>query len=142
MRNASTMSDNVKTWITAEAEPLFYSTAPSQQIVLGHVEYPNIISAVLDCVANMALLTLGRTVRFLCHARLRWSTLPEQAKQHQLECSEFLDKPEIMEQRRQRAMTAFEFVKRNSSLAAQPLEFGLRSVDSSGFGGSIDLLDN
>lgn len=136
------MSDNVKTWITAEAEPLFSSTAPSQQSVPGHMVYPNIISAVLDCVANMALLTLGKILRFLCHARLRWSTLPEQAKQHQLECSEFLDNPETIEQRRQRAMTAFDFVKGNSYLAAQPLEFGLRSVDSSGFGGSIDLSDN
>ena len=106
------------------------------------MEYPNIIAAVLDCVANMALLTLGKILRFLCHARLRWSTLPEQAKQHQLECSEFFDNPETIEQRRQRTMTAFDFVKGNSYLAAQPLEFGLRSVDSSGFGGSIDLLDN
>ena len=135
------MSANIKKWITAEAEPLFLSNASLQQIIQGHMEYPNMMSGVLDCVANMALVTLGKILRFLLHARLQWSTLPEQAMQYQLENSELLEYPETVEQRRQRAMTAFDFVKGKSYLAAKPLEFGLREAESSGFGGSIDLLD-
>ena len=105
------------------------------------MEYPGILSSVLDCVANIAILTLGKILRFLCNTRSQWSSLPEQTNQYQLECSEFIEDVETIEQRRQRAMTAFEFVQRKSCLRAKPLEFGLRSAHASGFGGSIDLLD-
>ena len=135
------MSDNVKKWIMAEAEPLFLHNPSTQPIIRRHMEYPDIISGVLDCVANMTLLTLGKILRFLCNARLQWSILPEQTKQYQLECSELLDDAETIEQRRQRVTKAFDFVQRKSYLAAKPLEFGLRSAHYSGFGGSIDLLD-
>ena len=142
IHTASTMSRDVKSWITAEAEPLFLSHASSQRTNQGYLQYPEIISAVLDCVANSTLLTLGKILSFLCHSRLRWSTLPEQAEQYELECSELLDAAETMEQRRQRVITAFDFVQKKSYLAARPLEFGLRSVNSSGVIDSIDLLDN
>ena len=141
IHTASTMSDNVKNWIAAEAEPLFLSNVSTQPIIRRHVEYPDVISGVLDCVANMTLLTLGQVLRFLCNARRQWSILPEQTKQYQLEGSELLDDAETIEQRRQRVTTAFDFVQRKSHLFAKPLEFGLRSPQSSGFGGSIDLLD-
>ena len=138
MHKASTMSDDVKKWMTGEAEPLLLSNASSQQVIQGHIEYPDIISGVLDCVANMALLTLAKILRSLYHARLRWSTLPEQIK---LESNALLDNPETIEQRRQRAITAFDFVRGNSYLAAKPLEFGLRQVDSSGFNFSVNAPD-
>ena len=141
IHTASAMSDNVKKWITAEAEPLFFPNTSAQPIIRRHMEYPDILSSVLDCVANIALLTLGKVLRFLCDTRPQWSTLPEQTKQYQLECSEFFEDVETLEQRRQRATTAFEFVQRKSYLHAKPLEFALRSAHASGFGGSIDLLD-
>ena len=97
------------------------------------------ISGVLDCVANMTLVTLGKILRFLCNARPQWSTLPDQTKRYQLECSELLDDAETIEERRRRAITAFDFVQRKCYLSAKLLEFGLRSAQSSGFGGSIDL---
>ena len=105
------------------------------------MEYPDIISGVLDCVANVTLISLGKILRFLCNARPQWSILSEQTKQYQLECSELLDDAEAIEQRRQRVTTAFAFVQRKSYLSAKPLEFGLRSAHSSGFSGSMDLLD-
>lgn len=141
IHTASTMSDKVKKWIIAEAEPLFLPNASTQPILRRHMEYPDIISGVLDCVANMTLLTLGKILRFLCNARPQWSVLPEQIKQYQLECSELLDDAETIDQRRQRVTTAFDFVQRKSYLSAKPLEFGLRSAHSSGFSSSSDLLD-
>ena len=137
MHKASTMSDDVKRWMTGEAEPLFLSNALLQQNIHGHIEYPDIISGVLDCVANMALLTLRKVLRSLCHARQRWSTLPEQTGQPPLVSSELLDDAGTIEQRRRRAIIAFDFVRENSYLAAKPLEFGLRQVDSSGFSFSV-----
>ena len=135
------MSDDVKRWIVAEAEPLFFPNISSQQVIQVHIVYPDIISGVLDCVANMALLTIGRILRSLCHARLRWSTQPEQTEQSRRESSQLMDSPETIEQRRQRAMTAFDFVRGKSCLAAKPLEFGLRQVHSSGFSDPVDILD-
>ena len=141
IHTAFTISNNVKRWITAEAEPLFLPNASTQPIIRRHMEYPDIISGVLDCVANMTLLTLGKILRFLCNARAHWSILPEQTKQYQLECSELLDDAETIEQRSQRVTAAFDFVQRKSYLSAILLEFGLRSAHSSGFSGSIDLLN-
>ncbi len=135
------MSDDVKTWITVEAEPLFTSNASSQPFKQGHIEYPDIISGVLDCVANTALLTIDNILRFLYHAKLRSSSLPGRSRQDRLETSQLLDSQETIEKRRQRAMTAFKFVRGQSELAAKPLDFGLRQIDSSGFGSSIKALD-
>ena len=138
LRKASKISNDVKTWITAEAEPLFLSSASSLQ---GPIQYPDIMSGILDCVANTALLTMNNIVRLLCHARLQLSGLPGQSRQHRLEISQLLDNQETIEQRRERAMTAFEFVWGESEIAAKPLDFGLRQVQSNGFTGSIDALD-
>lgn len=136
LHQASKMSDVVKKWITAEAEPLFLSNASSQRVFQGYIEYPDVVSGVLDCVANTDLLTIGNILRFLCHARLRPS------EQRRLETSPLLDSQETIEQQRQRARTAFEFVQGESELAAKPLDFGLRQSHSSGFSGSIDVLDD
>lgn len=139
---ASKMSDDVKKWITTEAEPLFLSNSSPQQVIQGHVEYPDLMSAILDCVAHTALLTIRNILRFLCHARLRSMSLPGQKRQHQLEASQLLEDSKTIEQWRQRAMTAFEFVQSKSEFAAKPLAFGLQQINSSGFGDSIDVLDD
>ena len=135
------MSNDVKKWIKVEAEPLFTSNASSQRAVQGHIEYPDIISGVLDCVANTALLIIDNILRFLCHAKLRSSCLSGRSRQDWLETSQYLDSQETIEKRRRRAMTAFKFVQGQSELAAKPLDFGLRQIDSSGFGSSIEALD-
>lgn len=141
MHKVSKMSVDIKKWITAEAEPLFFSDASSQRVIQGHTEYTDIISGVLDCVANTALLTIGNMLRFLCQARLRSSDLLGRSRQYRLGTSQLLDSQGAIEYRRQRAMRAFEFVQGESALAAKPLDFGLRQVYPSGFRGSIGIVD-
>jgi hypothetical protein len=140
MHKVSMMLEDVKKWLTVEAEPLFLSYASSQQVIKEHINYPDIISGILDCVANTALLTMDKILRFLCHARLRSSSLAGQIRQQQLETSHLLDNPENIERWRQRAITAFNFVQGESELAAKPLEFGLRQIQSRGPSCSIDIL--
>lgn len=140
MHKASKMFEEVEKWITAEAEPLFLSSPFSHQGIQEHIEYPDIISGVLDCVANTALVTINNILRFLCHARLGSSSLLGRSRQYRLDTGQLLDNQEIIEQRRQRATTAFEFVQWKSDLAAKPLAFGLRQVHSSGFSSSVDDL--
>ncbi len=135
IHKASKIFDKVKKWIT-EAESLFFTETFSQRVI-GHMEYPDIICGVLDCVANMALLNVNKMLHFLCHARLQSSSMPGRGRQIRLETSQLLDNQQTIEQRRQRAMTAFKFVQGQSELAAKPLDFGLRQIQHSDFGDSI-----
>jgi hypothetical protein len=128
MHKASTMFDDVQKWLTAEAQPLFLSSTSSHQVIQEHIDYPDIISGVLDCVANTALLTIDKIMRFLYHARLRSSSLAGQSWQQRLETSRLLHDPEIIDRWRQRAISAFEFVQERSKLAAKPLEFGVQQI--------------
>ena len=142
IQELSAIYNNVQEWITAEAEPLLLPYATSQQIHPGDLDYPDVISGVLDCVANVALLNIGRLIRSLCRTRLRLSSLPGRSRPHQLDTSQLLDDREIIEQRRQRAITAFEFVRGRSKIAAKPLEFGLQQVRSIADNGSVDDVDD
>lgn len=134
------MLDDVKRWLRVEAEPLFLSSTSPQQVIRKHIDYPDIISGVLDCVANTAMLTIDKILRILCQARLRSSSLTERSKQQQLDISQLLDGPEAIERWRQRAVTAFNFVQGESTLAAKPLEFGLQQIQSGGSSCSIETL--
>jgi hypothetical protein len=139
MDKASTMLNDVKRWLIVEAEPLFLSYVSSQEVIQEHINYPDIIAGVLDCVANTAVLTIDKILRSLCHARLQSSSpLGRRGRQH-LEISQLLDDPKIIERRRQRAIAAFKFVQGECQLAAKPLEFGLRQIQSSDSSGSIDI---
>ena len=142
IQELSTIYNDVQEWITAEAEPLLLPNATSQQISVGALEYPDVISGVLDCVANVALLAIGRLIRSLCRARLRSSSLPGRPRLHRLDTSQPLDDRKTIEQRRQRAITAFEFVRGRSEIAAKPLEFGLQQVHSIAINGSVDDVDD
>jgi hypothetical protein len=126
MHKASTMFDDVQKWLTVEAQPLFLSHNSSHQIIQDHIDYPDIISGVLDCVANTALFTIDKIMRFLYYARIRSSSLAGRSWQQQLETGQLLHDPEIINRWRQRAISAFEFVQEGSKLAAKPLEFGVR----------------
>lgn len=95
---ASKISDDVQRWVTSEAEPLFLSNASSQPLTPGHIEYPDLMSGVLDCVADMALVTIGKILRSLCHARLRSSSLLGQDTENRLRTCQLLDNPEAIEQ--------------------------------------------
>ena len=123
MHHASTILDDVKVWLTIEAEPLVLSNASSQQGTRERIHYPEILSEVLDSVANTALLTIEKIL--CCHARQRSSSLAKRSgQQHSL----LLNDQEIIEQWRQRATAAFKFVQGESTRAAKPLDFGLRQL--------------
>lgn len=126
------MLEDVNRWLKFEAEPLFLSSTSSLQVIKGQINYPDIISGVLDCVANTALLTIDKVLRFLRHAKLQSSSLAERSREQRLEATQHLDGPNNSEQWRQRAMKAFKFVQGESILAAKPLGFGLGQAQSSG----------
>lgn len=44
-------------WLTFDAEPLFLPYSVSTLGLHEHISYPDVLSAVLDCVANTALVT-------------------------------------------------------------------------------------
>ena len=124
---ASKLLNDLKAWLTVEAELLFLSY-DSAQGADEQVHYPDIIFGVLDCVANTALLVIDKILRSLCLSRLQASSGPGRSfqKQLQLQAKQLLEDPEIIERRRQRVKRAFEFVKEESEYAAKPLDFGLR----------------
>jgi len=130
MHKAYTIFNDVKKWLAVEAEPLFLSSTSSQQVIQEHINYPDVMAGVLDCVANTALLTIDRIWRLLCHARLGSSSLAGQSERQYPETSQLLDDPEIVKQRRQRTIAAFKFVQGESELAAKPLGFGLQQIQS------------
>jgi hypothetical protein len=125
------MLDDVKKCLTVDAEPLFLSyTSSPQQVVQEQISYPDILSGVLDCVANTTLLSINKILRFLYYAKRRSSSLAGRSSQQGPENSQLLDDPEIIERRVQRAITAFKFVQGESKLAAKPLDFGLRHIQT------------
>ena len=126
MSKASAIFGDVQEWLTGELEPLILSHKPSQHLLRKDVDYPDIIYGVLDCVANTALLTVDKLFRSLAHARQNLGNESRWSELEQLGNEQLFHSPEDIEQRRWRATTAFNFVRRESTLAAKPLEFGLQ----------------
>ena len=104
----------------------------------GHINYPDVLIGVLDCVANTAILAIERLLRRLCLARLQsCGSVMGPSWPKERESPWLSDDPGHMKQRCRRAVSALNFVKAESTLAAKPLEFGLQQVRSgdSGLGG-------
>ena len=138
IQRAIKMLASATNWLSfEEAEPHFTSNiltdlSPTAECGEEHINYPDVLTGVLDCVANTAILAIERLLRRLCLARLRscGSAMgPSWPKQRGLPW--LSDDPDHIQQRYQRAISAFDFVKAESTLAAKPLEFGLRQVQSS-----------
>ena len=130
IHRTSTAYEKVQEWITIELEPLLRSHAPRYNARLDEVEYPDILAAVSDCVANAALLTLNKILHFLHQVR---RTSPNPVALHDVQRLQTLHlsaDPQIIEGWHQRAMSAFDFVQGESVLAAKPLEFGLQQFES------------
>lgn len=128
IQKASTMLMDVNKLLKVEVEPLFLSYTSSLQLVQGQINYPDVISGVLDCVANTALLTIDKILRFLRLSRLRPSSLAGRSRPQRLETGQLLDDSATIERWRQRATTAFKFVHGESRLVAKSLEFVLRQA--------------
>lgn len=131
---ALSMLTIVNNWLRGKAEPYFTSNTltsltPTTYYGAEHINYPDVLIGVLDCVANTAILAIEQLLRRLCLARLRsygramGSSWPKERGLPWLS-----DDPEYMRRRHQRATSALDFVKAESTLAAKPLEFGLQQV--------------
>jgi len=138
VHEASSIFDEIETWLTVEAEPFFFTHTSPQDVIRDHIKYPDIVLRVLDSVANTALLTINKILRLLHHTKLRLCCEQGQNWQLQMETSRHFEDPNIIELQRQRVRTAFNFVQGESILAAKPLEFGLRQVQYGGSGCSED----
>jgi hypothetical protein len=134
IRKATAMLNDVKNWLIFEAEPLFLSYSSSPQGLQEHINYPDLLSGVSDCASNTALITIDRILRSLCNAKMVSSILMGE----NFEVSEQFDAPEIVEGWKRRAVSAFEFVKGKSVIAAKPLDFGIRQIQALGVNGSTD----
>ena len=130
----------VNNWLQIKAEPYFTSSTltsitSTTYYEAEHINYPDVLIGVLDCVANTATLAIEQLLRRLCLARLRscgsamGSRWPKERGLPWLS-----DDSEHRRRRYQRAMSALNFVKAESTLAAKPLEFGLQQVQSGGSG--------
>ena len=122
--------DDVKKWLTMEAEPLFQARASMQETFEKHIEYPDMMCGLLDTVANTVLLILDKTLRFLYQLRLQAAGENGRNARQWLDRRQFLSDSEDAE-RRQRVMKAFDFVKGESEQAAKPLQLGLQAFHAS-----------
>ena len=135
---ALSMLTAINNWLQAKAEPYFTSRTltsitSTAYYEAEHIKYPDVLIGVLDCVANTAILAIEQLLRRLCLARLRscgsatrsgWPRKPG--------LPWVSEDPEHTRRRHQRAISALNFVKAESTLAAKPLEFGLQQVQSGG----------
>ena len=143
IEKAISMLTSVTNWLHLKAEPYFMSNTltyctPTMDYEEGHINYPDVLIGVLDCVANTAILAIERLLRRLCLARLQsCGSVMGPSWPKERESPWLSDDPGHMKQRCRRAVSALNFVKAESTLAAKPLEFGLQQVRSgdSGLGG-------
>lgn len=126
------MLNDVKRCITLEAEPLFLTYGPASQGLQPHINYPDLLSAVGDCVANTTLITLDRILRSLCNAKAVSTILTGETFGE----NEQFDSPDVVAGWRRRAVDAFKWVKGQSFIAAKPLDFGIRQIQTFGDGES------
>ena len=132
------MFTDVNDWLQVKAEPYFTSNTlisftPTTYYTAEHINYPDVLIGVLDCVANTAILAIEQLLRRSCLARLRsYGSAMRSSWPKERGLPWLSDDPEHMRRRHQRAKSAFDFVKAESTLAAKPLEFGLQQVQSGG----------
>lgn len=148
---ALTMRGDLLNWLNQEASeirmpPHFLTIEETGRSLTSHSQlqeqeignsYRDIIYGVLDCVANTTLLSIDKLLRrlLLFQAGFRPNTQERRIPQSQdlvVPNRQFLDTEKTIECRRKRALTAFNFVKAKSPLAAKPLEFGVKQIQSGG----------
>jgi hypothetical protein len=110
----------IKQWVEIESD------------TLRPEAYPDVVAAVLDCNASMSLLTLTKMLSSLQRARSR-SSSPETDKAtspptNDGRASAWIEEPVVIEYWKQRAIIAFEHVRRESMIACKVLEFGMEQL--------------
>ena len=128
---AIAINRSIETWYANELEPLLLACrSPSNASLKSNgppwdihtdtgkvFDYPELLLAVLDCVSNSVLVRLEKLLLTLTSASLQ---------QH--EELKFAICPATIARRQATIRESFNFVKRNSKVAAKPLEFGLQQL--------------
>lgn len=122
------MLNGIKSWLALEAEPLFHLISSSSLGLQEYINYPDLLVGIVDCVANTALVTIDRILRSLYNTKMASSVLMGESFGLSVE----FDGPEVVEGWRRRAVSAFEYVKGESVIAAKPLDFGVRQIEAFG----------
>jgi len=133
-QRAFQIDSDIKRWVREDANPLFaiHYTAPvpSEDETELIVNYPDIIAGVCDCAAHTSLLALLEVKLSLRESILRTKGLVRQDMQVGVDISDYIDDEHTAELWRQRSVKAFDFVRSISTLAAGPLELGIRQANT------------
>ena len=108
----------IKTWVENESD------------ILRPNSYPDVIAAVLDCNASMALITLTKMLGTLQQIGSR-SSSPESdgsSSTSTLYQTPWMDDPAVIEYWRHRGIAAYEHVRKESMVASKVLEFGMEQM--------------
>jgi hypothetical protein len=124
MRRALKSYDNMVSWLHGCFDP--HCALDSPGTFPNSFRYPDVIAGVVDCVANTALLTLDKMICFLYHGNLPSGMPPSSTNLHHSDSED----QRTIQTWHQRAVCAFEYVRGESTIAAKPLEFGLRQFQS------------
>jgi hypothetical protein len=128
---AIAINRTIETWYVKELEPLLQAYDSLSDASLksdgppwdtrtdagNGFEYPELLLAVLDCISNSVLIKFEKILPALTSAS------PQ--KHEELE---FTICPATIARRQATVRVALNFVKRNSKVAAKPLEFGLQQL--------------
>ena len=127
------MKFSVETWYVTELEPRLLACDPPSRALLqsgspswstctegvNEFEYSEILLAVLDCVTNTLLIKLDKLLAGLT------STSPQQHPELEFETCTV-----TIARRQATVCSSFNFIKKNSKVAAKPLEVGLQQLES------------
>ncbi|KAH8684364.1 hypothetical protein BGZ60DRAFT_502581 [Tricladium varicosporioides] len=108
LHDASVIIKGLQKFLTIAFEPRFVAQTLSTQSIQSQLRYENVVLGVLDCVSNTGLVTLDRIV------------------------DDITEPKEMIEERRVRALSAFQYVCGESRFAAKPLEFGIHQMQAGG----------
>ncbi|TGO10344.1 hypothetical protein BTUL_0137g00010 [Botrytis tulipae] len=117
MDNIVEICSRMKAWLNSGVEPHILSN--TWDTAGATVQYSDPIAGVVDCVANITLLTLDKVICLLYHGSVATHAV------------ETFDDPEVVERWYRRAIKAYDFVQGKSIIAAKPLGIGLQQFQSS-----------
>ncbi|KAL1857908.1 hypothetical protein Plec18170_003132 [Paecilomyces lecythidis] len=134
VRRAVSMKQSIEKWYYEEFEPSLAaqkvlantSTRPFQSDPPTTHEddnpiYPEVLFGVLDCISNSVLIRLDELLLSLTAGSLRGHGGPVVSVN-----------TDIIARRQETVRISFDYVRRNSRVAAKPLEFGMRQIWSIG----------
>ncbi|KAM3066962.1 hypothetical protein ACMFMG_007106 [Clarireedia jacksonii] len=116
MHRAWKSYDNMVSWLHCSFDP--HCALGASRASPKSSRYSDVIAGVVDCVANTALLMLDKMICFLYYGNMPSERSPNPEDRRTIKIWH------------QRAVCAFEYVRGQSTIAAKPLEYGLRQFQS------------